>query len=156
MLADGLSKKSVCERFGISNDVLYRIQAENNICGEFDSSNRFTLSTEKQAVLYASFENTNLTLKQISNEIHCDYFVMLRYLREHYGQDGLDKRKAHLYSLSKSGINNPHKFEIREKSRKWKGGHPDDGLGYTLVFDDEHWMTHSKRNGYVYEHQLVF
>lgn len=31
MLADGSSKKSVCERFDISSDVLYRIQAENNI-----------------------------------------------------------------------------------------------------------------------------
>lgn len=62
MLADGSSKKSVCERFGISNDVLYRIQAENNICGKFDESNRFTLSDEKQAVLYVSFENTDLTL----------------------------------------------------------------------------------------------
>lgn len=81
---------------------------------------------------------------------------MLRYLREKYGQKGLDARKAHLYSLSKSGINNPHKSVTRDKSYKWKGGHPDDGLGYTLVFDDEHWMTHSKQNGYVHEHQLVF
>lgn len=90
MLADGSSKKSVCERFGISNDVLYRIQAENNICGKSDESNRFTLSDEKQKILYASFENTDLTLRQISNNINCDYFVMLRYLREKYGQSGLD------------------------------------------------------------------
>lgn len=156
MLADGSSKKSVCERFGISNDVLYRIQAENNICGKFDKSNRFTLSDEKQAVLYASFENTDLTLRQISNELHCDYFVMLRYLREKYGQDSLDTRKASLYSISKSGGNNPHKNLLRENSKKWKGGHPDDGSGYTLVFDDDNWMISHKSNGYVYEHQLVF
>lgn len=156
MLADGSSKKSVCERFGISNDVLYRIQAENNICGKFDESNRFTLSDEKQKILFASFENTDLTLRQISNEIHCDYFVMLRYLREKYGQDSLDTRKARLYSISKSGSNNPHKNLLRENSKKWKGGHPDDGSGYTLVFDDDNWMISRKANGYVYEHQLVF
>ena len=156
MLADGSSKKSVCERFGISNDVLYRIQAENNICGKSDESNRFTLSDEKQKILYASFENTDLTLRQISNNINCDYFVMLRYLREKYGQSGLDNRKARLYSISKSGSNNPHKNLLKENSTNWKGGHPDDGSGYTLVFDDDNWMTTHKANEYVYEHQLTF
>lgn len=148
-----ISKKEICKKFGFSYDVLRRVIEEYDIDTNRDDY-EINLSPQQLEMLQCLFENDEIQLQDISRKLKCSYSVMLKAIRGMYGSEALEVRKSKLYSVSKSGSNNPQSLLKREFSNKWKGGKPDDGNGYSLVFNDG-WIEEKSYDGYVFEHQLV-
>ena len=148
-----ISKKDVCIKFGISYDVLRRVIEEFGIATNRDDF-ATQLSEHQINALCDLFEDYETPLKDICKFLNCSYSVMLKAIRSLYGEDALAERKSHLYAVSKSGSANPQSLLKREASPKWQGGKPDDGNGYSLVFNDG-WISEKSYDGYVFEHQLI-
>lgn len=150
-----VKKAEVAKKYHISVDTLTRIMIENDIVPYFDHGLKIDLDDITRTRLFELFENSNETLKDIQKELKIDYSVMLKVLREHYDQDALNDRKSSMYSIAKDGNKNPQSNLKREASQKWKGGHPEDGNGYILAFNDG-WVYDKPYDSYIFEHQLVF
>lgn len=148
-----IKKKDICEKFGISNDVLRRIIEEYSISTHRDDF-KTDLSEDDIECLKKMFEESDVTLNDICKALNCSYSIMLKYIYSIYGKSKLDERKSKLYAISKTGSNNPSSLLKRECSTKWKGGHPDDGNGYSLAFNDG-WIVDRPYDKYVFEHHLI-
>lgn len=149
-----ITKKEICKKFGFSYDILRRVIEEYDIITNRDDY-EIQLSPQQIEKLRSLFEANEIPLQEISKKLKCSYSVMLKAIRGIYGSKALEERENQNYTQFLNwGSNNPQYLLKREFSNKWTGGKPDDGNGYSLIFNDG-WLEDKSYDGYVFEHQLV-
>lgn len=99
------------------------------------------------------FENTELTIEQISKEIGWSMYTTWQWIAQNYSKEVRKERKKRCYSNSKLGHLNPMFGKTEEYHHNYIGD-VSDGNGY-LMRIKPHWYTGRKGSKHVFVHQLV-
>lgn len=105
---------------------------------------------EKMKELY---ENTEMTLQQIADELGISFSTILRYIHKEYSSEYQLERKRKTYRNSKLGNKNPQKGMTGEKAHQYIGD-VSDGKGYLMRLKPN-WYTGRKGCKHVFVHHLV-
>lgn len=155
---EGHSISQTCNRFTLKNDTLLRVMRENGI--KAFHSKKVTpntpvriISDETISLVCNLFEHTETRLQDICKEARLEYWEMQEILDKHYSKEFQQKRKSHLYSLSKKGNKNPMTGKFKELHHNYKG-EVDDGNGYLQCLKPD-WYTGRKGCKHVFVHTIV-
>jgi hypothetical protein len=99
------------------------------------------------------YENTELTIRQISNTLKLPFNRVRKYIIQNYSSDYRKKRKSVCYRNSKVGILNPMTDKKLENHPRYVGD-VSDSKGYLLRVKPE-WYTGRKKSHHVFAHHVV-
>lgn len=105
---------------------------------------------EKLRYLY---ENTELTIEQISKEIGWSMYTTFQWIAQNYSKEVRKARKIRCYSNSKLGYLNPMFGKTEEYHHNFIGD-ISDGKGYLMRLKPD-WYTGRVGSKHVFVHQLV-
>lgn len=101
------------------------------------------------------YENTELTIQNIADELSLTYKVTWSYIKKNYTKEYRKERKRICYRNSKLKDKNPAFGKFREQSLRYHGGTIHDGKGY-LIRIRPLWFTGRKGSRHVFEHHIVW
>lgn len=99
------------------------------------------------------YENTELTLKEISEQLDLTFAQVQHFISKNYSIDFRNKRKSISYKNSKLGDKNPMKGKTKELHHNYIG-EVSDGKGYIMCLKPE-WYTGRKGCKHVFKHHIV-
>jgi hypothetical protein len=99
------------------------------------------------------YENTELTLQQIANQLNLTVSQVWWYVSRNYSSQYRKDRKTVCYRNSKLGNKNPMQGKVVDKHHAYKGN-VSDGKGY-LMHIKPSWYTGRKGCKHVFTHHLV-
>lgn len=111
------------------------------------------MNKELQQKARSLFEETQLTIQQIADELGVGYHAMWNFVRANYSQEVRMTRKVLNYSLSKTGSRNPMSGKCGDQHHNFIGVVAD-GRGYLMVPKPE-WYTGRKGSKHVFLHSVV-
>ena len=132
---DGHTLDETCNRFTLKYDTLRRVMYENNIStSHINKSNGRIVSEEDVNIICNLYEHTDTRMEDIIKATKLPNYVVQHILRDNFSEQYIAKRKARLYSKSKSGDNCPMKGKKGPLHHNYKGL-IDDGQGYLMVLN---------------------
>ncbi|QHJ85749.1 MAG: HNH nuclease [Bacteriophage sp.] len=99
------------------------------------------------------YENTELTIQQIANQIGSTYKRVYTFVKKNYSSEYRKKRKSISYRNSKLGDKNPMIGKTLEQHHNYKGV-VSDNKGYLMVVKPD-WYTGRKRSKHIFQHHEV-
>ena len=152
---EGHTISQTCNRFTLKRDTLKRVMRENNIKAFYSKADTIVrdIPTETISLVCNLFEHTETRLQDICKEANLEYWEMQEILNDHYSKEFQQKRKSHLYSLSKQVDKNPMLGKTKELHHNYKG-EVGDGKGYLQCLKPD-WYTGRKGSKHVFVHTVV-
>lgn len=99
------------------------------------------------------YENTELTLQQIADQLKIPFDRVWKYVKRNYTQEHRKTRKTICYRNSKLGVKNPMSGLTKELCPKYKGD-VSDSKGYFIRLKPD-WYTGRKNSRHVFSHHIV-
>lgn len=146
-----------CNRFTLKPDTMKRISREYNFSfngKKYDPESAVAnIPAETIEIVRNLYENTNMDLHSIQQEVNIRYTLLLDILAVYYTEEYRNNRKSKLYRLSKLGDKNPMLGKTGELHPNYKGI-VEDGKGYLMCLKPD-WYTGRKGSIHIYVHNLV-
>lgn len=99
------------------------------------------------------YENTELTIAQIAEQVHKTYRQVQKYIADNYSSAERRSRKAKTYRNSKLGDKNPMQGKCSTEHQNFIGV-VSDSKGYLMVLKPD-WYTGRKGSKHVFQHHVV-